>query len=198
MNARRERFVLEYLVDLNATAAYRRTYPSCSEATARRNGHKLLADPAVEAAIAAAQAERSRNANITGERVLLELARIAFADHRKLYHADGRLKAPHELDDDTAATIASSEVEEKREGKKATVRARRVKQWDKREALNLLGKHLGLFTDRVRIEGEVKTSPTSQIDLNVLSDEKLYQLRDIITEAKTRSADGGETSEAQR
>jgi phage terminase small subunit len=44
------------------------------------------------------------------DRVLLEIARLGFSDLRRLFHEDGRLKGPHEWDDDTAASISSIEI----------------------------------------------------------------------------------------
>lgn len=199
MNARHAQFVQEYLVDLNATQAYRRVYPRSSESAAGTNGHKLLKKAEIAAAIASASSRRSQSTQVTAERVVLELARLAFSDHRRLYHADGRLKAPHELDDDTAATIASSEVEEESFGTKVVVRTRKVKQWDKREALNLLGKHLGLFLDRLHLSGEVKTTPAPPLNLGSLTDEQLLQFRGLLAAASSAAAagpDGGPASAA--
>lgn len=102
-----------------------------------------------DAAIATEIAERARalanKYELTTERVLQEVARLAFADPRKLFHADGRLKQIHELDDDTAATIASIEVEEINAGDTTIGLTRKVKAWDKNSALEKALKHLGLF-----------------------------------------------------
>lgn len=52
-------------------------------------------------------------ADITAERVMLELGRIAFRDARKAWDANGQLVPMHELDDDTAAALAGVEFETK-------------------------------------------------------------------------------------
>ena len=110
LTPKQERFVTEYLVDLNATqAAVRAGY---SAKTAHAIGPKLTTKPSIQAAIETAKAERSTRVHITQDRVLQELARIAFADPRKFYRDDGSMKQPHELDEDTAATLASVDVVE--------------------------------------------------------------------------------------
>ena len=82
LNDRQSRFVAEYLVDLNATqAAIRAGY---SAATANQIGARLLVNVKVAAAIAEAQAARSRRTEVTQDRVVLELARVAFGDPRRV------------------------------------------------------------------------------------------------------------------
>src|SRR5205085_1104724 len=82
LNDRQARFVAEYLVDLNATqAAIRAGY---SARTAYSAGERLLRNVEVAAAIAEAQAARSRRTEVTADRVVLELARVAFGDPRRV------------------------------------------------------------------------------------------------------------------
>ncbi|WP_082017872.1 terminase small subunit [Leisingera sp. ANG-Vp] len=82
LTAKQERFVAEYLIDLNATqAAIRAGY---SAKTAHSVGHENLRKPEIAKAIQEAQAKRSEKTGITQERVLQELARIGFADIRKV------------------------------------------------------------------------------------------------------------------
>lgn len=137
-------FCAEYIVDLNATqAAIRAGY---SEHTARQMGTENLSKPVISAEIERLKAERLQRVGITADRVLIELARLAYSDPRKLYREDGSMKPPAEWDDDTAASVSAVETEEHGGDDPATVR--RVKRWDKKSALELLGKHLGIFADR--------------------------------------------------
>jgi phage terminase small subunit len=107
---RRARFAAEYAKDLNATqAAIRSGYAPKS---AHVTGSRLLSDAKVQELVRGHHAQRSAAAGITIERTLQEVSRIAYFDNRKLFHADGRLKAMHELDEDTAAVIASVEAVE--------------------------------------------------------------------------------------
>ena len=78
LTPRQQRFVEEYLVDLNATrAAIRAGY---SRKTAQEQSSRLLSNVMVAAAVATAQAKRSERTEITQDRVLTELAKIGFAN----------------------------------------------------------------------------------------------------------------------
>ncbi len=113
LTPKQARFVAEYLIDLNATqAAVRAGY---SARTAASQGARLLKHGGVARAVQAAQQARAVRTEITQDRVLQELARIAFFDIRRLYRADGSMKDPCELDADTAAALASIEVKEELE-----------------------------------------------------------------------------------
>ncbi|MDI9853820.1 terminase small subunit [Comamonas sp. 17RB] len=113
LTPKQARFVAEYLIDLNATqAAIRAGY---SAKTAASQGARLLKQGGVARAVQAAQQARAVRTEITQDRVLQELARIAFFDIRRLYRANGSMKDPCELDADTAAALASIEVKEELE-----------------------------------------------------------------------------------
>ncbi len=140
LNDRQRRFVEEYLVDLNAMqAAIRAGY---SAKTAKQIGQRLLTHVDVAAAIEAGVQRRSIRTGVKADRALEEAARLAFYDPRKLVEAtpDGyRIKHLAELDDDTAAAIASVKVNA--DG------SFEYKAWDKNAALEKLFKHLSLFKD---------------------------------------------------
>ena len=161
LTPKQARFVAEYLIDLNATqAAIRAGY---SEKTAQAIGAENLTKPMVAAAIHAAQTERAKRTEITQDRVLQELGRIAFFDLRKLYRADGSLKAMHELDDDAAAVVAGVDVVEMAGGMKVSAEegdvthvpmyTKKAKIPDKVAALSLAMRHLGMLTDRTQLTG---------------------------------------------
>jgi len=147
-------FVLEYLVDLNATAAAERA--GYSKRSAKQIGHALLQQPEIQEQVKQAMQERARRTEITHDRVLMELARVAFFDIRKLYHEDGRLKAPHELDDDTAAAVAQLESFEEFSGRgedrESTGMTRKAKAFSKDAALALAMRHLGMLNDKLTIQ----------------------------------------------
>lgn len=79
-----ERFVEEYLIDLNGTQAYMRAYPTAKATSARVQACRLLADPNIADAIAAAKAARSKATAITSEEALQHVWGIATADTREL------------------------------------------------------------------------------------------------------------------
>ena len=144
LTPRQKRFVEEYLIDLNASRAARRA--GYSPRSADRQAFQQLEKPQVVAAIAAALERRSKKTEITAERVLRELATIAFSDARALYDEHGNLRPIHELDDDAAAALAGIDAEETRGGLAVL---RKVKRWDKAKALELLGRHLGMWNDKL-------------------------------------------------
>ena len=136
----------EYLVDLNAKqAAIRAGY---SPRTAEAQGSRLLSHVKVQRAVTARVAERSKRTEVTADRALVEIARLAFSDLRRLFHKDGRLKHPNEWDDDTAASVASIEVVTRNLRDGTVEYVRKIKLWDKNRALELLSKHLGLYRDQ--------------------------------------------------
>ena len=154
-------FVQEYLVDLNATqAAIRAGY---SAKTAEQQGYQLLQKPSVQAAIAERQKEREQRTAVTADRVLLEAARLALFDPRKLFNDDGSPKGITELDDDTAAAVAGIEVVEQFEGSgKDRVFVGYLKKYriaDKNSALEKLFRHHGLYE---RDNGQ-KTDPLTSL-----------------------------------
>jgi phage terminase small subunit len=142
MTPKQSRFVEEYLVDLNATrAAIRAGY---SAKTAVKIGHQILdkTRPLIDAALAI----RSTRTGVNADRVIRELARVAFADPRSVFSwgpGGVTLNSSGEMAGDDAAVIA--EVSETGAGIK-------VKMFDKLKALELLGRHLGMFNDKVQVE----------------------------------------------
>ena len=145
LSPKQEVFVQEYLKDLNATqAAIRAGY---SEKSASRIGIELLNKNHVREAVEKGRAKRAERTEITADRVVTELAKIAFADPRDLmeWGPNGvALKDSSTLTEEQAAGVA--EVVEGSGG------ALRLKKHDKVKALELLGKHIGMFRDRVETD----------------------------------------------
>jgi phage terminase small subunit len=155
LTPKQARFVQQYLVDLNATAAAERA--GYSKRTAKSIGHDLLKNEKVSEAIAKAMGKRAERTGITADRVLQELARIAFFDPRSLLNPDGTSRPVNELDDDTAAALAGMEVTEEFDGKgksrKSLGFTKKVKVADKVQALGLAMRHLGMLNDKLHIPG---------------------------------------------
>lgn len=167
LSVKQKRFVDEYLIDLNATqAAIRAGY---SAKAAKVIGHENLTKPDIAEHIAQRMAARSARTQITQDMVLQELANIGFADIRKAVkwspsmgemmvpgdgdelvpvQTNGVLLVPgDELDDSTARAIA--EIVQTRDGIK-------IKFHDKLTALISLGRHLGMFNDKLKLQGNAK------------------------------------------
>ena len=154
MTKKQKRFVEEYLIDLNATqAAIRAGY---SPATAKEIGCENLTKPNIAAAISQAMAERSKRTGINQDRVLQELARIGFAKITDVVDPETAKIRPDASDDDLAC-IQSIKIKPNEFGTE-----REVKLYDKKSALVDLGKHLGLFKDKLELNGDM--------DLNITID----------------------------
>ena len=156
---RREAFVAAYLSNgRNATqAAITAGYAAHS---ARQRGCMMLSEPRVAArvaeanrsAMAVAGAVVSKQANamvaagLTVERTLQEVARLAYSDPRKMFRPDGSMIPIAEMDDDTAACVASFKhdtFDGGEEGESGSTT--KLKVWDKNAALEKAMKHLGLY-----------------------------------------------------
>ena len=149
LNGKRQLFVLEYLKDLNASAAAVRA--GYSPRTARQQAYRMLQEPEIAEAVSRAQAERAERCRIDADWVLERLARIADSDIRRIF--DGReLKLPEDIDDATAAAVAGIEVVTVAKGQGEVEHVAKIKFWDKRAALVDIGRHLGMFKDKVDVE----------------------------------------------
>ena len=140
--ARKQAFVDEFTIDLNgAAAAIRAGY---SPRGARQQASRLMDEPAVQDAVDAAMAARSQRTHVSADRVIRELARIAFADIRDTVDWDAGgivLRPSADLSTDSAAAIV--EVSQTITGRQRTLK---VKLAPKLEALKALMPHLGLKT----------------------------------------------------
>ena len=159
LTPKRKRFVEEYLVDLNATKAAIRA--GFSPRTAYSIGSELLTKPEVEAAIMKAQAERSRRTGITADRVANELARIGFADITDVTDVDSASLRDGACRDDTAA-IQSIKVR-RVPTEEGDIVEKEIRMYDKTRALEQLGRHLGIYNDKVRLEGGVSVVITDDL-----------------------------------
>lgn len=158
LTAKQARFVDEYLIDLNATqAAIRAGY---SKRSAGQIGEENLKKPEIQKAIQDAQQKRSERTEITQDRVLQELAKIGFSnmmDYVTPTDSGNLVTDFSKLTRDQAAAISEVTVEEYVEGKGDAARdVKRVKfkLSDKRAALVDMGRHLGMFKDKVEVTGE--------------------------------------------
>ena len=147
LTPKQARFIEEYLIDLNASQAAKRAGYTGDPNTV---GPRLLADVGIRSLVDQALSKRSEKVEITQERVLLELKRLAFFDIRKIFNADGTLKKVVELDDDTAAAIMSVEmVEIGTDGQLAI--SKKFKASDKKGALELTMRHMGMLNDKLEL-----------------------------------------------
>lgn len=154
---RRELFVREYMIDLNGKeAALRAGY---SKKNAKVVASTLLREQEVVDEINRLMEERAKKVELSAEVILRELLRIATVDISQAFDEMGGLKPLNEIPEDVRRAIAGIEVSEifdgSRDQKHAIGLNRKVKFWDKPKALEVLGKHLKLFTDRVEHSGSM-------------------------------------------
>ena len=147
MTDKQKRFVDEYLIDLNATqAAIRAGYKPDN---AQQMGSENLSKPVISSAISKAMAERSKRTGINQDRVIRELARIGFAKITDVVDPE-TAKIRENASEDDLACIQSIKIKPNEFGTE-----REVKLYDKKSALVDLGKHLGMFKDRMDISADM-------------------------------------------
>lgn len=161
LTPKQQLFVEEYLIDLNATqAAIRAGY---SPNNADKIGSELLGKTRVSEAIKIAMAERSRRTGINQDRILAELAKIALVNPARVVNFDEATIRKDALPEDLAA-VASVKVK-RFPTKDGEGIEREVKFHDKNKALDLAGRHLGMFRDRLELSGGLEAEKTKLDDL---------------------------------
>lgn len=157
MTEKQKIFADEYLIDLNATRAYKVAYPNVKkDETAASAAARLLRNVNVQEYIDKRMKDREKRTEVTQDRVVQELASIAFAkvtDYVGI-RSNGTtsivvMKSTDDLTDDQVRAIA---------GIKEGTNGIEIKLNDKEKALELLGRHLGMFRDKVDVSGKVETN----------------------------------------
>lgn len=193
LTAKQQRFCDEYLIDLNGTRAYKVAYPSVKkDETSRVNASRLLTNANVKTYIQERQKEREKRTEITQDSVLRELALIAFAkasDYARVVEKDAMVEVDGNmvpvLDEDgnqvkyrTVEPILTDELTEDQKKAIAVIKKGRdgfeIKPYSKIQALELLGKHLGMFTEKVEVKN---TTPNA---FEGLTTEELKKLIDDV------------------
>ena len=148
---KQKKFIEEYLIDLNATQASIRA--GYSPETAKEIGCENLTKPNIKNEIDKAIAERSRRTGINQDRVLREIAKIAFVNPSDVINFNQATVKENASDDDLAVIsgvkIKSIPTDD------GNIQEREVKLYDKLKALDMLGKHLGMFTDKIELTGDM-------------------------------------------
>ena len=172
LTAKQERFVDEYMIDLNATqAAIRAGY---SEKTAQMQASRLLSNVMVQAAIEKEQKKLAAKLGITTENVARELAHIGYDDIKnylsfrteKVQTGSDEITGEPIYDYRTIVDMKDSDDIDTRNIQEISIGAKgefKFKLYSKADALNALGKHLGMFVDK----SEVKVEPF-KIEIEVI------------------------------
>lgn len=147
MTDKQKIFADEYLIDLNATRAYRVAYPSVKkDETAAQAGSRMLRNVKVAKYISDRMKERQERTEVTQDRVVRELAASAFAkatDYVEIRGGRVVIKDTSQLEDNQIRAIA---------GIKEGANGIEIKLNDKEKALELLGRHLGMWNDKLDVK----------------------------------------------
>lgn len=163
-------FCNEYLVDLNATRSYKKAYPNVKkDEVARANASRLLTKANIKEYVDKRIKDREKRTEITQDNVIKELAAIAFAngsDYAKVVNKQIFVNGEPVLDEEgnpqtyqdvelmlteNLTSIQKKAIASIKRGKNGI----EVSTCDKVRALELLGKHLGMFTNKVEVSGNV-------------------------------------------
>lgn len=166
---KQKKFVEEYLIDLNATqAAIRAGY---KPENAQQIGSENLSKLVISEAIQKAMNKRSARTEITQDMVLNELAKIAFSNgsdfakvttkkcKRQVWDQESETYVEKEVDEQFVELIDTDKLSPEKKAAIAEISEGKfgisVKSCDKVKALELLGKHLGMFKDKVEVNGNI-------------------------------------------
>jgi phage terminase small subunit len=157
MTPRQALFYGEYIKDGNGTrAAIAAGFP---ESSAHVAANRLLKNAKIAAAVDAWRERQKVKLEISAERVIQELVKLATYDPGNLYDAEGNRIPVHKLDDVTRAAVAVVEDETSettaQAGEKTVTRSQKIKMAEKGQNLERLGRYFKLFTDRVEHDGRI-------------------------------------------
>lgn len=164
LTAKQRIFADEYLIDLNATRAYKVAYPKIkNDETAAAAGARLLRNVKVEGYIQKRMKDREKRTEITQDMVIKELAKIGFANVTDFVTIENKgilrvveVKPTDEMPGDKLGAIA---------GIKEGANGIEIKLNDKGKALELIGRHLGMWKDKLEVSGTLETEKTKLDDM---------------------------------
>jgi len=135
--------------------AYQSLRPGISTNVAAAAATRLFKHPAVKAVLAKSRKKLMKKFEISEERVLQEMACIAFLDIADLFNDDGSLKPISEIPEETRRALAGLEISELFDGvgedREQVGRLKRLKVESKTKGLEMLGKYLEMFRDRLEL-----------------------------------------------
>ena len=164
LSAKQKLFADEYLIDFNVTRPYKAAYPKVKkDETAKAAASRMLTNVNVAAYVEKRMKDREKRTEITQDMVLKELAKIGFADITDFVMIESKgsykavqVKSPDEMLRDKLGVIA---------GIKEGANGIEIKQNNKEKALELIGRHLGMFKDKLEVSGIQEAEKTKLDDL---------------------------------
>lgn len=147
LNVEQEKFCHEFIKDLNATQAYLRSYNTTNENTAKANGSKLLTKTNIQRKITELNKQKLQASKVDAQVILKELLALATSDITEVLDDDGVVRPKREWPSHFKKSISQIQIDEIYLNNQKIGYAKKIKMWDKPKALELLGRHLKLFTD---------------------------------------------------
>ena len=198
MTPKQERFIAEYLIDLNATQAAMRA--GCSPRSANRTASKWLSKADISQEIARRQGERLQRIGWEGDEVLRELRMQAHSRIGDFFDKEGNLKPLHELTDAQQACISSREVilKNAQAGDGKVERVLKIRLWDKIRALEMAMQHFKLLSPKVEDAPKVEVSVEVKTLATILTEQELQLIRERFLEHSRRSAESGTVSKPEK
>lgn len=138
----------------NATECYMALHPKASRKTASSMGSRWLNDPLVQELLEEHNQRVLMRADITQERIMNELACLGFYNPQDFFNADGSPKSITELDERAARAITGLDTVNIGNGEEGIGQVLKLKLADKRPALVDMGKHIGMFKERIEHTGK--------------------------------------------
>ena len=167
LTPKQERFCLAYVETGNASEAYRRAYrtENMKALTVNDGASKLLNNPRIAHRVKELQRQAQKRTEVTIDGIIKELAAVGFFDIRSIYHDDGTLKHPKQLEAEVAKGIQEITVRRVVTEEGEMVETVRYKLHNKLQALDMLMKHLG---------GYEKDNRQKQNDIIVIGEPKEF------------------------
>ena len=158
LTPQREAFAAALATGITQAAAYRQAFPrslNWKDETVWRKASLMAANGEVRARVEELSKKAASANDVTVERVVRELARLAFFDIAKLVGEDGRPLAIHQIDEDTRRAVVGLDVATVGNDQQGVGEVLKIKLADKRASLETLGRHLKMFVDKVELSGSV-------------------------------------------
>ncbi len=170
LTPKQERFVQEYLIDLNATQASIRA--GYSERTAKEIGHEHLTKPHIQKAIAKAQKTRMEKIGFTAQDLLRSLVEVSRMSIDEVLNNDGTIKPVGEWSEVWRTNISALDISITKTGDDTETKIVRIKIPDKLRVLELLGRHMDVMAWR-----QVHKIETSSISERIHRAKKRMELQ---------------------
>ena len=174
---RYQRFVAAFVVCLDAKQAA--IEAGFSPRTAHVTGHKMLKRPDIAQAVAEAQTKLQVRSDITADKVLAELALLAFSsvDHYEI-DDDGKVKVTAEAPKGAIRAVSSIKRRVTTDAEGNVTREVEMRLWDKPGPLKTAGRHVGLFNDKALNDEQ----------LNAAVDKRIEELREAARQQRERTS----------